>query len=79
MATFSTNPYFIIFQCLEWYTTLIVKELFYNKKNKFFTSISKSIVTYITITETKMSNNNKIILQYIKNIQSSRYCQKETV
>ena len=79
MATFLTNPYFIIFQCLESYTTLIVKELFYNKKNKFFTSISKSVVTYITITETKMSNNNKIILQYIKNIQSSRYCQKETV
>ena len=60
MTTFSTNPYFI-FQRLECYTTLIVKKLLYNK-NQIFTSISKSVVTYINITVTNISNN--IIKQY---------------
>ena len=32
MTTFSQNPYFIIFQPFECYTTLIVKELLCNKK-----------------------------------------------
>ena len=36
MTTFSTNPYFIIFQRFECYTTLIVKELLYINKIKFF-------------------------------------------
>ena len=60
MARFSANPYFI-YQRLECYTTLIVKELLYNK-NQFFTFISESFVTYITITVTNISNN--IIKQY---------------
>ena len=61
---------FIIFQRFECYTTFIVKELLYNNKIKFFTSISKSIATYITITVTYISNN--IIKQYygiIKNFK----------
>ena len=35
MAMFSTNLYFIIFQRFECYTTLIVKEMLYNKKSNF--------------------------------------------
>ena len=61
MTKFSTNPYFI-FQRFECYTTLIFKELLYNKKISFFTSISKSFVTYMAITVTNISNN--IIKQY---------------
>ena len=52
---------FCFIQRFEFYTTLIVKELLYNK-NQFFTSISKSVVTYINITVTNISNN--IIKQY---------------
>ena len=36
MTTFLTNPYFIIFQRLELYTTLIVKKLLCNKKSNFY-------------------------------------------
>ena len=57
MTAFSTNPYFVIFQRFECYTTLIVKELLYNNKIKFFTSTSKSVVTYITIAVTNISNH----------------------
>ena len=57
MTTFSTNPYFVIFQRFECYTTLIVKELLYNNKIKFFTSTSKSVVTYLTIAVTNISNH----------------------
>ena len=57
MTTFSANPYFIIFQRFECYNTLIVKELLYIKKCFFFTSISKSVITYMTITVTNISNN----------------------
>ena len=39
----------------------ILKELLYNK-NQIFTSISKSVVTYINITLTNISNN--MIKQY---------------
>ena len=35
MTKFSTNPHFI-FQCFECYTTLIVKELIYNKNQIFY-------------------------------------------
>ena len=49
MTTFSTDPYFIIFQRFECYTTLLVKELLYINKIKCFTSISESVVTYITL------------------------------
>ena len=62
MTTFSTNPYFIIFQRFECYTTPIVKELFYNNKIN-----SKSVVTYITMAVTNISNN--IIKQYYR-----KYC-----
>ena len=48
-------------------------------KSTFFTSISRSVVTYITLTVTNISNNNNSILQYNENVQSSSYCQKETV
>ena len=61
MTKFSTNSYFI-FQLFEYHTTLIVKKLLYNKKSIFFTSISKSVVIYITITVTNIPNN--IIKQY---------------
>ena len=57
MTTFSKNPYFVIFQRFECYTTLIVKELLYNNKIKFFTSTSKSVVTYLTIAVTNISNH----------------------
>ena len=76
MTMFLTNPYFIITQRFECYTTLIAKELLYNKKS----NISKSVVTYITICVTNTSNNT--IKQYYgikKNVQSSSYCQKEIV
>ena len=79
---FSKNPYFIIIQRFECYTTLIFKELLYNRTLNFFTSISKSVVTYITITVTitiTYQITHKTILQYNKNVQSSSYCQKETV
>ena len=61
MAKFLTGPYFIV-QRFECYTTLIVKELLYNKRLKFFTFFSKSFITYITITVTNISNS--IIKQY---------------
>ena len=64
MTMFWTNPYFITFQRFECYTTLIVKELLYNKN----TYISKSVVTYITITVTNMSNNT--IKQYYRVIKT---------
>ena len=57
MTTFLRNPYFIIFQCFECYATLIVKELLYNSKIKFFTSISKNVVTYITIAVANILDN----------------------
>ena len=62
MTTFSTNPNVVIFQIFECCTILIVKEMLYNKKSIFFSSISNSVVTYITITVTNISNN--IIKQY---------------
>ena len=52
---------FYFIQRFECYATLIVKGLLYNK-NQIFTSISKSVVTYINITVTNISNN--IIKQY---------------
>ena len=54
MTTFWTNPYFIIFKRVHCFTTLIPKELFYNNKIKFFTSI---FVTYITIAVTNILIN----------------------
>ena len=50
-------PYLTDLQLFECYTTLIVKELPCNKKIKSFTSISKTFITYITITVTNISNN----------------------
>ena len=63
MTTFSTNPYFI-FQRFECYTTLIVKELLYNNKIKFFSSTSKSVVTYITIAVTNIIKHHIIKQHY---------------
>ena len=54
--------YFIHFKC---YTTLIIKELLYNQ-NQIFTSISKSVVTYMNITVTNISNNIKQYYGIIK-------------
>ena len=72
MTTFSTNPYFFIFQCFECYTaTLIVKELLYINKINCFTSISKSVVTYIFLTVTNISNN--IIKQYYGIIKTFKF------
>ena len=74
---------FDLTQRLECYITLIVKELDNNESNKiiFFNSILESFVNYIEITVTNISNN--IIKQYYgiiyKNVQSSSYCQKETI
>ena len=62
-TTFLTNPYFIIFQHFESYTTLIVKELLYINKIKFFTSISESAETYITLTISNISNNKYMPLK----------------
>ena len=50
-------PYLTDLQLFECYTTLIVKELPCNKKIKSFTSISKTFITYITITVANISNN----------------------
>ena len=36
MTTFSTNPYFFIFQRFECYTTFIFRELLYNRNQFFF-------------------------------------------
>ena len=41
MTTFSGSPYLVIFQCFECYTTLIVKELLYNKKLNFLLLLQK--------------------------------------
>ena len=41
MTTFLANPYFIIFQPFDCYTTLIVKELLYNKKLIFLLLFQK--------------------------------------
>ena len=41
MTIFSTNLYFIIFQRFECYTTLIVKEIIYNKKSNFLLLFQK--------------------------------------
>ena len=41
MTMFSTNQFFIIIQCFECYTTLIVKELPYNKKSNFLLLFQK--------------------------------------
>ena len=61
MTTFSTNPYFILSNV----SSVILHSLSRNCftiKNQIFTSISKSVVTYINITVTNISNN--IIKQY---------------
>ena len=60
MTKFSANSYFI-FQRLECYTTLIAKELLYNK-NQMFYFYFKKCRAYITITVTNISNS--IIKQY---------------
>ena len=73
MTTFSTNPYFIIFQRFECSTTLSVKEVLYNKKKKIFISISKSVVTCITITVTTINNMTQYC-RIIKKVQSYCYC-----
>ena len=62
MTTFSANPYFIVFQRFECYATRIAKELRYVNKITFFTFISKSVLTYITLTVSNITNN--IIKQY---------------
>ena len=59
MTLLLENPYFIIFQCFKYHTTLIVKELLYINKIKFCTRMSKSVVTYITLTVLNISNNRK--------------------
>ena len=52
----------------------------FQQKIKFFTATSKRFVTYITITVTNISNNIiKPNSGVIKVVQSSSYCQKETV
>ena len=60
MTKFLANSYFI-FQRLECYTTLIVKELLYNK-NQMFYFYFKKCRAYITVTVTNISNS--IIKQY---------------
>ena len=69
---------FHLLQLFECYYTHCQGILYINKI-QFFTVISKSVISYTTLTVTNMSNNNKIILRYNKNVQSSNYCQKETV
>ena len=51
-----------IFRRFECYNTLIVKEVLYINKIKFCTSISKTVITYITLTVINISNN--LIKQY---------------
>ena len=41
MTMFSKNLYFIIIQCFEFYTTLILEELLYNKKSNFLLLFQK--------------------------------------
>ena len=53
---FSTNPYFSLSNILS----VIVHSMsrnFFTIKNQIFTSISKSVVTYINIAVTNISNN----------------------
>ena len=57
MTTFTKNPYFIIFKRFDYFTAFIPKVLLYNNKIKFFTPISKSVITYITIAVTNILNN----------------------
>ena len=58
---FFDKSIFYFIQRFECYTTLIVKELLYNKKSNFYFYF-KSVVTYINITVTNISNN--IIKRY---------------
>ena len=61
MTTFSTNPYFILFNVSSVILHLLSRNCF-TIKNQILTCISKSVVTYINITVTNISNN--IIKQY---------------
>ena len=61
-----------IFQHFECYTTLIVKELLYINKIIFYTFISKSVVTFMILTITNISDN--IIKQYYGITFGIRYC-----
>ena len=61
MTTFSTNPYFIFFNVSSVILHSLSRYCFIIKKSNF-TSTSKSVVTYIDITVTNISNN--VIKQY---------------
>ena len=58
---FFDKSIFYFIQRFECYTAVIVKELLYNKKSNFYFYF-KSVVTYINITVTNISNN--IIKRY---------------
>ena len=60
------NPYFFYFPTFRVLYYTHCQGTAYNKK--FFTSISKSVVTYITITVTNISNNT--IKQYYGTIKT---------
>ena len=76
MTKFSTNPYFI-FQCFECYTSLIVKELIYNKNQIFYFYFKKCRSLQNYNRNKHIKQHNKTILRYNKIVQSSSYCQKK--
>ena len=70
MTTFSTNPYF----ALSNVSSVILHSLSRNcfaTKNQAFISISKSVVTFINVTATNISNN--IIKQYYGVLNKKRF------
>ena len=78
MTTFSTNLYLLFSNIWSVILNSLPRNCFTIIKCYCFTSISKIVLTYITIAVANISNN--IIKQYygiIKNVQSSSYCQKE--
>ena len=78
MTQFSTNPYFI-FRSFECYTTPIVKELLYNKNQIFYFYFKTCRNLHNYNLNKHIKQHNKTILRYNKIVQSSSYCQKETV
>ena len=72
MTTFLTSPFFNSFSNVSSVTALIANDLRYIDKIQFFTAISKSILTYITLTVDNISKYQITIKQYCHMIKTSK-------
>ena len=73
------KPIIYFIQRFECYTTLIVKELLYNKNSNFYFYFKKCYNLHKYNCNQHIKYYNKTILRYNKNVQSSNYCHRETV